>query len=119
MEAKNLDRYYDPIYVYCLSEQYGIDPGFVMSVFILETGWGESNLYKESNNPAGIVYNRSYRSYKSREEGIEDMYRLLRDYTKGYISYVGKRNTVKQIRDVWSSAEDTEKILTIWRSIYD
>lgn len=119
MEAKSLDRYYDPIYIYRLSEQYGIDPGFVMSVFILETGWGKSDLYKESNNPAGIVYNRSYRSYKSREEGIEDMYRLLRDYTKGNISYVGKRNTVKQIRDVWSSAEDTEKILTIWRSIYD
>lgn len=119
MEASGLDQYYDPIYVYDLSEKYSIDPGFAMSVFILETGWGKSELFQTSYNPAGITYGDSYRNYGTKEEGLKDMFRLLHDYTTGSISYVGKRNTVKEVRGVWSSAEDTDKILEIWRSVYD
>lgn len=119
MKANGLDKFYDPTYVYDLSRQYHIDPGFAMAVFILETGWGKSELYQTSYNPAGIIHKGAYRNYGSPEEGLEDMYKLLNSYTNGSISYVGKRNTVKQIRDAWSSAEDTDKILSIWRSIYD
>lgn len=41
MEKKGLTEFYAPSYLYDLSEKYGIDPGFVLATFILETGWGE------------------------------------------------------------------------------
>lgn len=119
MTSKHLDKFYDPYLVWDLSSQYGIDPGFAMAVFILETGWGESDLYQRTYNPAGIVSHGKYRSYDTRAEGLEDMFRLLRAYADGSIDYVGVCNTVEEVRNAWSEAEDLEKILTLWRLVYD
>lgn len=120
MYAKGLEKDYDPDFLYELSEEYGIDPGFVLAVFILETGWGyESLAYVEGNNPAGITCGKEYCTYSSPEEGMEEMYKLLKSYVDGSISYVGKRNTVREVREAWSEADDSEKVLEIWRSIYD
>lgn len=47
------------------------------------------------------------------------MFSLLRSYTDGSISYIGKRSTAESIRSKWSEADDTSKILDIWRAIYD
>ena len=119
MLDKHLDKFYDPYLVWDLASEYNIDPGFALAVFILETGWGESELYQRSNNPAGIVNNGKYRSYDTRAEGLEDMFKLLRAYADGSIEYVGVRNTAEKVRDAWSEAEDLDKILALWRCVYD
>lgn len=50
---------------------------------------------------------------------MEEMYRLLRAYADGSIKYIGKRTTVKAVRDKWCESEDLSELLTLWRSIYD
>lgn len=120
MESKGLIEYYDPTYLYDLSLKYEIDPGFALAVFILETGWGkESQAWLNGYNPAGITCGGSYCLYASPEEGIEEMYKLLKAYTDGSISYVRKCTTVSEVRAKWSQANDTDKLLSIWRAIYD
>jgi Muramidase (flagellum-specific) len=120
MESTGLVKFYDPAYLYGLSEKYGIDPGFVLATFILETGWGkESEAWLSGYNPAGIVCQGSYCFYDTPEQGMEEMYKLLKTYADGSVEYIGKRNTVEQVRDKWSEAKDTDKVLEIWRAIYD
>ncbi len=120
MEKKGLTEFYAPSYLYDLSEKYGIDPGFVLATFILETGWGkESEPWLDGYNPAGITCGSGYCGYDSPEQGMEEMYRLLRAYADGSIKYIGKRTTVKAVRDKWCESEDLSELLTLWRSIYD
>lgn len=47
------------------------------------------------------------------------MFDLLQSYTEGSISYIGQRTTPQTIRAVWSEAEDTSKVVGLWRAIYD
>ena len=120
MEAKGLTQFYDPNYLYDLSVEYGIDPGFTLATFLLETGWGKkSQPWLNGYNPAGITCEDSYCLYTSPEEGMEEMYKLLKAYTDGSISYVGKCTTVSEVRSKWSENEDAEMIVTLWRSMYD
>lgn len=120
MEKKGLIEFYDPIFIYDLSEKYSIDPGFVLATFILETGWGkESKPWLDGYNPAGITCETGYRSYDSPEQGMEEMYKLLRAYADGSIEYVGKRTTVKEVRSKWCKSEDLTELLKLWQSIYD
>lgn len=120
MKTTGLIKFYNPIYIYELSEKYSIDPGFVLATFILETGWGkESKAWLDGYNPAGITGRGTYCRYDSPEKGMEALYKLLKTYTDGSVDYIGKRNTVKQVRDKWSEAEDTRDVLTVWRAIYD
>lgn len=88
MEAKGLIEFYDPNYLYALSEEYGIDPGFALATFLLETGWGRKSLpWLNGYNPAGITCEGSYCLYTSPEEGMEEMYKLCREM---YYSLRGK-----------------------------
>ncbi len=120
MKTTGLIEFYDPIYIYELSEKYSIDPGFVLATFILETGWGkESGAWLNGYNPAGITCEGTYCRYDSPEKGMEALYKLLKTYTDGSVDYIGKRNTVEQVRAKWSGSEDTDEVLKIWRSIYD
>ncbi len=120
MEEKGLTEFYDPNYLYELAEQYSIDPGFVLATFVIETGWGKkSEPWLNGYNPAGIMRGDLYNRYDSPEQGMEELYKLLRIYTDGSVGYIGKRITVKQVRDKWSEAEDTRDVLTVWRAIYD
>lgn len=120
MESKGLIQYFDPGYLWDLSEQYSIDPGFVLSTFIWETGWGKvSSPWLNGYNPAGITCGRSYCSYASPEAGMESMYKLLSAYVDGSIDYVGKCTTVAEVRSKWSESTDSEMIVQLWRSIYD
>lgn len=120
MEAKGLTQFYDPNYLYDLSEKYSIDPGFTLATFLLETGWGKkSRPWLNGYNPAGITCEGAYCSYASPEEGMEEMYKLLKAYTDGSIDYVGKCTTVSEVRSKWSESEDSEMIVMLWRSMYD
>lgn len=120
MKDNDLTRFYDPDYLYDLSKKYSIDPGFVLATFILETGWGKvGDPWLNGYNPAGIMCKGTYCKYETAEQGIEEMYKLLRTYADGTVDYIGKRNTVETVRDKWSSAKDTDKIVALWRSIYD
>ena len=120
MQDTKLTQFYDPTYLYDLSQTYQIDPGFILAVFIWETGWGNESLpWLNGYNPAGITCAGGYCLYDSPEQGIEEMYKLMRAYADGSIEYVGVRNTVSQVRAKWSESKDAEQIATLWRSIYD
>lgn len=120
MKENDLIKFYDPTYLYNLSRQYSIDPGFVLATFILETGWGKvSEPWLNGYNPAGITCKGSYCSYDTAEQGMEEMYKLLKTYADGSVEYIGKRNTVAEVRAKWSESKDTDKAVTLWRSIYD
>ncbi len=120
MQENNLTKYYDPCYLYDLSKRYGIDPGFVLATFILETGWGKvSKPWINGYNPAGITCQGSYCTYDTKEQGMEEMYKLLKAYADGSVDYIGTCNTVAEVRDKWSESEDTDKVVRLWRSIYD
>lgn len=120
MEITGLIEFYDPIYIYELSEKYSIDPGFALATFILETGWGrESKAWLDGYNPAGITCGGAYCRYNNPEQGMEALYKLLKTYTDGSVDYIGKKNTVEQVRSKWSESKDTDDVLEIWRSIYD
>lgn len=83
---------------------YNIDPLFALATFNLETGYGESQLWIEQNNPAGILDNNGeYATFQSQEEGIEAMCSLIRIYCDDYGLL-----TVDDVRDLWSTAEDSE-----------
>ena len=47
------------------------------------------------------------------------MYKLLKAYADGSVDYIGTRNTVAEVRDKWSESKDTDKVVRLWRSIYD
>lgn len=102
---------------YGLAEFYGIDPGFALATWGLETGWGSSVLWRSDNNPAGIVCSGVYCSYESKEDGMAAMFELLQRYINGSIEYVGKRNTLVEVRNMWSETDDVDDILDIWKHI--
>lgn len=87
-------------------------PGFILSIWIWETGWGKSPLWMEHNNPAGIkVSETEYASYSSKEEGMKALFELLRIYCDS------GRCTIGEIRSVWSESDDTEDIVSVWKQI--
>lgn len=95
-----------------LSIRYSLDLGFVLSVWALETGWGESSLWIEHNNPAGIKqYGNEYKHFPTKEEGIKEMFILLNDYCKSGLV------TVEQIRNIWSVTDDSDEIVSIWKML--
>lgn len=120
MGDKGLTYFYDSKFIYELALKYEIDPGFVLATFIWETGWGEkSRPWLEGYNPAGITCGGSYCLYDTAEQGMEEMFKLLRAYADGSVDYIGKRNTLSQVRGRWSESEDSQEILDLWRAIYD
>ena len=62
----------------------GIDPYYVFSHFVHETGWGTSKIWKEKNNPFGIgAYDKCpfdcALKFDSKEEGIKEGVKWIRD----------------------------------------
>lgn len=104
---------------FTLSEQYQIDPGFALSVWALETKWGASDVWNVQNNPAGIRCGIEYCVYGNKDEGIDEMFSLLKNYTDGSIPWVGERKTPVDIRSAWSETNDVNEVVEIWRSLYE
>ena len=101
-----------------LSIDYYVDPSFALATWILETGNGSSIMWMQNNNPAGIKCGSDYCSYPSKDAGIAQMFYLLNQYTTGSITWVGQRNTVREIREVWNPEnEDCWKIYEIMLQI--
>ena len=100
-----------------LAEKYCIDPGFALATFILETGWAKSELWLRSNNPAGLTCSYGYCRYPTKEKGLESMYKRLAEYVNGSVSWIGTRRTADEVRQKWSTTEDTEVIVEIWNQI--
>ncbi len=95
-----------------MATDYGIDASFALATWAWETGWGTSNLWITSNNPAGITCGDVYCSYDSQDQGLQAMFSLLRYY----VNKLG-RNTVREVRELWSEADDAESILNIMEEI--
>lgn len=95
-----------------MSTDYGIDASFALATWAWETGWGSSNLWLNSNNPAGIICGYKYCSYDTQEQGMQAMFSLMRYY----VSELG-RNTVASVRELWSESDDAESIIEIMKEI--
>lgn len=105
-----------------ISNEYDLDPGFVLAVFCLESGYGSSGLWIEYHNPAGIkpftdkepaiqLNDEIYRTYENEDEGVRAMYNLLNIYvSKG-------RKTPAGVRELWSMTDDADIIVEIWNKI--
>lgn len=91
---------------------YGIEPSFALVTWAWETGWGTSELWLNSNNPAGITCETEYCSYDNREQGLQAMFSLLRNY----VNELG-RNTVESVRELWSESNDAKSIVEIMNEI--
>lgn len=102
---------------YLMAERYGIDAGFALATFILETGWAKSDAWLKQNNPAGITCNGRYCTFGSKTEGVEEMFQLMSAYVKGTYAWIGTRRTVAAVRQKWSTTEDTKTIVAIWQQI--
>lgn len=102
-----------------LSEFYSIDPGFILATFALETGWGNSRVWLENNNPGGIMNGNEYAAYSSQMEGMHAMVKLIYHYTIGYIPWVGELISVQEIRNTWSGLDDNDTIVSIWQSFLE
>lgn len=95
-----------------MATDYGIDASFALATWAWETGWGTSELWLNSNNPAGITCGSEYCSYESQEQGLQAMFQLMRHYINEL-----DRNTVREVRELWSESEDTECIVEIMLQI--
>lgn len=98
---------------YEIAIDYGIDPSFALAIWILETGNGTSDLWLNSNNPAGITCGIDYCSYDTQEQGLRAMFSLLRYYINEL-----NRCTIASVRELWSESDDAEKILDIMEDIH-
>ena len=97
--------------------EYDIDPAFALATFILETGWGRSELWINGNNASGIICTYGgcygeYQMYATKEEGIRAMF----DTLQKYIDNLGL-TTVDEIRSLWSQTEDSQLILQLMEKI--
>lgn len=98
-----------------MAADYGIDASFALATWAWETGWGTSDLWLTSNNPAGINCGTEYCTYDTQEQGLQAMFTLMRYY----INELG-RNTVVSVRALWSESEDATSIVKIMEEIiYD
>ena len=108
----------EPVNFIILSLDYNIDPSFALATWILETGNGSSMMWTQNNNPAGIKCGEDYCSYPSKDAGLARMFNLLNLYTTGSISWIGQRNTIRDIREAWNpESEDCWKIYEIMLQI--
>lgn len=83
-----------------------------MATWAWETGWGTSDLWLNSNNPAGITCGTEYCSYNSQEQGLQAMFSLMRYYVSEL-----DRNTVESVRELWSESDDATKIVEVMEQI--
>lgn len=97
---------------YGMAVDYGIDPSFALATWAWETGHGSSDLWINHNNPAGITCGMEYCSYDTQEQGLQAMFNLMRYY----VNELG-RNTVREVRELWSETEDAQQIVEIMEEI--
>lgn len=95
-----------------MATDYGIDASFSLATWIWETGYGSSELWRLNNNPAGITCGEFYCSYDTQEQGLQEMFSLLRFYVNEL-----DRNTVREVRELWSESNDAESIVEIMLEI--
>lgn len=75
------DKYMSCVdYVYEYSEKVGVDPSLVIAMSCLETGYGKSNLFRNSNNPGGIKSKSGWAKFSSPQKGFKYMIDLLATY---------------------------------------
>lgn len=95
------------------SEEYGINPIFVVGVMNHESAHGTSDLAKNNYNFGGIKKNsrvpdskNGWAKFNSPEDGVKDLFTLLNLYTKGEIGSDGKLTTFMDILKIYAPASD-------------
>jgi uncharacterized FlgJ-related protein len=97
-----------------MATDYGIDASFALATWAWETGWGTSELWLNSNNPAGITCGAAYCTYETQQQGLQAMFSLMRYYVNEF-----GRNTVTSVRDLWSESDDAQQIVGIMEEIHE
>lgn len=110
LETLNADEFVEA------AEHYGVDQEIMLATFILETGWGKSDLWINSNNPGGIICtygqcNGDYQIYSNTKEGLFALAGNLSVYNDMGLE------TPEEIRGLWSEADDTETFENILAEI--
>lgn len=105
-----------------VASEYELDYSFMLSTFILETGWGQSHLWVAHNNPAGLKNMNStvvheHNEFSSQTTGLKALFDNTLNYTSGTISWIGTRTTIKEIRDKWSALKDENRIVDLMLDI--
>lgn len=86
-------------FIYEYGKEVGIEPGIVIAMSSIETGYGKSHLFVAHNNPGGIKSSRTgdgWAHYSSAKEGYRAMINLLATYagvnsnTRSYLYGVSK-----------------------------
>ena len=96
-----------------MAEDAGISSAYAAARFVLETGWGKSDLWINYNNPAGIKCGQRYCRYATPRDGLTAMFNLMADY------YTNGLTNVVQQSERWSASDDTETILEIMEGFRD
>ena len=88
-------------FIYEYGEEVGIDPGIVVAMSSIETGYGKSKLFIYKNNPGGIKARNGWARYDTAKDGYKAMINLLATYagtnnnTGSYL--YGKATTTQQL----------------------
>jgi hypothetical protein len=99
----NLQPLYEDYVKY--GEEYGVDPRFLASISILETGGGTSKAFREGNNAMGISNKVGVNYYRNdpeaRGRSIRSMARSLAG-APGTSKFYGNATTINQIGPIYA-----------------
>jgi len=99
----NLQPLYEDYVRY--GEEYGVDPRFLASISILETGGGTSKAFREGNNAMGISNATGVNYYRNdpaaRGRSIRSMARSLVG-APGTAGYYGNATTIREIGPIYA-----------------
>lgn len=103
------------------AEKNGIEPELLAAIIAHETGWGQSNLIKNYNNPGGLRGKGDWQKFDTIEAGLDKMASVLK---KGY--YNEGRTTPETIGPKYcpvDDPQDTQGLNSSWvgavRSLYN
>ncbi|MFA5071269.1 MAG: glucosaminidase domain-containing protein [Candidatus Pacearchaeota archaeon] len=100
-----------------VAQKYGINPAFLASILVHESGWGESEALKKYNNPSGTMSgkgknNTEFKMFKTIEEGIEYTAKNLKN------NYIEKgRTTIESVAKKYApvgAANDPKNLNQYW-----
>lgn len=108
----------DSQWLYDTCIDFGVNPVMVLATFALETGWGTSSLWVNSNNPAGLICtdgycDGSYQFYSDKTSGMAHMIAEMHRYIYEY-----NFSTVEEFRGLWSGNTDCSQFMAIVNQVY-
>lgn len=67
-------------FIYEYATKVGVDPGLVIAMTSIETGWGKSRLFRYNNNTGGLKGKGGWQKFNTPEDGYRAHINLLATY---------------------------------------